>query len=554
MPVMTGVQGYSSLTQQTRLVLEPTSGEQLLLPQTAGAATLSLTTQPNSPSPTTGMHLHFYVIGNTASGTVVIAGTAPGTGNAVTSQTYHVNAAPQNSQGYSEFTTKEVFASVNASGITLTGGLATNCQVLVFGSYAAKFLLPITAEAEEKIAHFSPADKRGILFKNLRISQLTKGATLDKFDAALYPDSLWAAYMLIGNTPNVATVPASPPALLAAGTKAATMTLTTGPSAPGMFLVFTIASNSVPGTIVLSGTDNYGYAASETINVSASQTTVYSTKRYSALTSPGNNQFTTTGFSVGATIAVAGVFAWTYTWTYDGVTNTTPYSATLEMYDGVIGVKLPYTFLTDGTFDWQKEKEISFTGKGEAQDFLVIGDPTSTAAGTNPFATLPQPIAMPMVSWPASFYIDLGTGTPFTTQDGSLLTFKAQINTGRKPFYSGDGFQRWSNVTVDSEPDVALDATLVFPNYANYVNYFKPNVAMIFGASFQGALLGSVSGTTYYEQIAWTFPAKIDTFKVDQSKSPVEGTLKIMSEYSFQNLGYAYKCAWTAQVPPTYVS
>lgn len=553
MPVMTGVQGYTGLSQASRLVLEPIAGEQLLMPQTTGAATMSLTTQPNTLSPTTGMALHFYIIGNATSGTIAIAGTAPGTGSVVTSQTYHINAAPQNNQGYTECTTKETFATVNASGITLGGGLTSGCQLIVFGSYAGKFLLPITADSEEKITHFSPADRRGILAKNLRVTQLTKGATLDKFDASLYPDSLWAPYMLIGNNPNVTTVPASAPSLMASTAKATPMTLTTPPSAPGMFLIFAIGStNILAGTIVLAGLDNYNMAVTETITVPATGSiNVYSTKRYSALTS---SQFVTTGMTTGATITVTGAYAWQYSWTYDGINNLTPYSACLEIYNGVFGYKLPYTFLMDGTFAWDKGKEITFTGKGEAQDYLVIGDPTSTAAGTNPFATLAQPTSLPMTSWPASFYIDAGTSTPFTNQDGSLLTFKAAIATGRKPFYSGDGFQRWSNVTWDAEPDIALDATLIVPNYQNYVNFFKANQALILGVTFQGNLLGTISGTTYYENIAWTLPARFDTWKNDASKSPVEATAKLISEYNFANLGFQYKCSWTAQVPPSYTA
>lgn len=556
MPVPPAVQGFTGLTQQVRLVLEPTAGEQLLLAETAGAATMSLTTQPNTLSPTTGMALHFYVIGNTASGTIVITGTNVA-GGAQTSITYHIPPAPQNHQGYTEFTTKEVWATVGSGGIALTS--LTPCQIIVFGSYAGKFLIPVTADSEEKIPKFSPVDKRGILFKNFRVSQLTKSATIDKCDAALYPDSLWAPYMLIGNTPVITTVPTSPTVLLASTPRAATMTLTTGPATPGEFLIFTITGNTASGTIVLSGTDNYGNIVTETITAtSAASQTLYSTKRYGALTSPGSNQFTTTGLT-SSSIAVSGVYAWTYTWTYDGINNFTPYSSTFEIYDGVFGYKLPYAFLTDGTFSWAKEKEIAFTSKGEAQDYLIIGDNTPTSfanylSGTNPFATLPQPISLPMVSWPASFYIDAGTGTPLTTQDGSLETFKLQIMTGRKPFYSGDTLQRWSNVTWDSEPDFALDAELVLQNYQNYVTYFKPNTALIFGASFQGSLLGSISSTTYYESWAWTLPAKIDTFKPDMSVNPVKGTLKLMSEYNFSNLGYAYKLAVTAQQPPTYTA
>src|SRR5258708_34585 len=98
---------------------------------------MSLNIQPNGAFTTsTGCQLHIYVFGNTGAGTMVIAGTAPVTGSVVNSQTYHVNPAPLNAQGYSEFTTTEVFGTVNASGITLTG--LTPCQVMIFGSPAGK--------------------------------------------------------------------------------------------------------------------------------------------------------------------------------------------------------------------------------------------------------------------------------------------------------------------------------------------------------------------------------------------------------------------------------
>jgi hypothetical protein len=549
-----GVTGQTNLIQQLRLVLEPTLGEQLLMPQTAGAATLSLTTQPNTLSPTTGMSLHFYIIGNTASGTIVVAGTNPA-GGSITSQTYHINPAPQNAQGFSECTTKEVFATVSSGGISLAGGLASGCQIIVWGSCAGKLLIPIEGDAEEKIALFSPPDKRGILWKNTRVSALTKATDVGKLDAAWYPDSLWALYMLFGNSPNITTVPSSAPSLLAATAKATSMTLTTAPTAPGMFLIFTLASNSVAGTITLSGLDNYGYTASETINVSASQTTAYSTRRYSSLTSPGANQFATTGLSVGATIAVSGAFAWNFSWTYDGVNNYTPYSACLEFFDGVMGKKLPGTILTDGQWDWQKQKNIAFTSKGSSQDYLVVGDPNPTTypSGVNPFATLAQPTSVPVVSWPSSWYLDPGTGVPFTTQDGSLLTFKFGYTSGRKYVYTGDGMQRPSFVTWEAAPDISLDATLIMQNYASYVSFFKQTQAMILGANFQGNLLGSIGGTTYYENMQWIVPAKIDTDHVDASKAPVELAIKFMPEYSFVNLGYAFKVSVVSQTPPTYV-
>lgn len=515
---------------------------------------MSLNVQPNAAGAlTTGMQLHFYIIGNTGAGTMTITGTAPISGNAVVSQTYHINPAPLNNQGYSEFTTSEVFATVTAAAITLSAGMLP-CQVMVFGSPAGKFLVPITADGEEKIGKFAPTDKRGILFKNIRVVQTVKGATLDKFDCVLYPDSLWMLYLLVNNNPVVTTVPAVPAVLLAATTKAATMTLTTAPTAPGMFFIITPAANSVTGTVVLNGKDIYGNAQSETINIGANNNVVYSTKRYSSLNIPGTSQFATTGLSAAATLAVSGVYAWKYECTWDGLTNTTTSTASLEIYDGVMGVKLPFTIFHEGTFDWQKEKEVMFTAKGEAQDYLVVGDPNPTTypSGVNPFATLAQPTSMPVVAWPATFFIDpLPGGVPLATQDGSLVAFKAQIITGLKPFYIGDGMQRWSDFTRASEPDFLIDATIVFQNYQYYVNYFKPNAKLACGAIFQGNLLGSIAGTTYYENMTWTFPAKIDTFKPEMSKNPVEAVLKLWAEYDFQ-LGFGYKVSMTCQLPPTY--
>lgn len=561
MPAPPIVQGYTGLTQQVQICIENNQtapGEPLLMPQTPGAATMSLTTQPNTLSPTTGMQLHVYVQGNTATGTINFTGTNA-SGGAQSSQTYHVAIAPQNGQGYTEFTTTEIWGTITASNITLSSGLTTaGCTVWIYGSAAGKYLVPVTADAEEKIAKHSPTDKRGILWKNFRVTQLTKGVSLDKFDCDLYPDSLWMYYLLIGLVPVVTTVPAAPTVLLASTAIAASMTLTSAPASPGEFLVFTITGNTAAGTFVLGGTDQFGfpYASNETINfTSAASQTVYSSRRYSVVNNGGANKFTTTGGS-GASIAVGGVYAWTYTWTFDGISNLTTMSSALSIFDGVMGVKLPGTILTDGTWDWQKEKNIAFTGKGEAQDYCIVGDPNPTTypSGTNPFATLAQPTSMPMVSWPGTFTIDPGSGTPLSTQDGSFLTFKLGLMTGLKWMFAGDGQQRAAYVTRDSEPDFSIDATGIFQNYANYVGYFKQNMPIILGAKFQGVLLGSISGTPYFEQVQWTLPCKLDTTKVDMSKNAVEVAFKTLSEYSFTNLGAAFKCAVTCQQPPVYLS
>lgn len=558
MPQPPAVVGQTSLTQQTRICLENSAnaaGEQLLMPLTTGAGTMSLTTQPNTLSPTTGMHLHFFILGNATAGTIVIVGTNA-SGGAQTSITYHVPIAPQNNQGYNEFTTKEAWATITASSITLT--TLTPCQVMVWGSYAGKYLLPISLDKEEKITHHAPEDKRGILFRNFRVVQLTKGADVAKFDSDLYPDSLWAYYMAISNTAAVTTVPASPSVKLASTSIAASMTLTSGPSAPGEFLIFTITGNTASGTIVIGGTDQYGvaYSSTETVTfTNAASQTVYSSRRYSVVNNGGANKIVTTG-GTGSSIAVGGVFGWTYAFTYDGITNVTPYSATVEAFDGVEGIVLPGYVISDFVLDWQKEKEILLQTKGMAQDLCIVGDPTSTSVGTNPFATLAQPTSLPYTSWPATFYIESASATPFTSsdQDGSMLTYKFNLTTGRKWVFAGDGMQRASFVTWDTAPDYTVDATIVYVNYQNYTNYFKSNTSLILSTQFQGTLLGSSGSTVYYENVQIIQPCKVDTFKIDQTKSPVAGTLKLMSQYDPTNLGYAYKFLITAQVPPVYTA
>lgn len=555
MPAYIPVQGYTDQSQQTRICIETatTPGEQLLLQLSNGASTMSLTTQPNTISPTTGMHLHVFVFGNATAGTVVITGTDP-SGNPLTSITYHVPIAPQNAQGYREFTTKEAFQTVTASSIVLTS--LTPCQLMIFGSFAGKILLPLSLDKEEKIPKHSPDDHRGILFKNLRVTALTKSVDVSKFDSDLYPDSLWAYYMSIGIPGAPTTVPASPVVLLASTSIASPMTLTTPPTAPGMFLIFAITANTASGTIVVGGTDQYGvaYTSNETITfTSAATQTVYSQRRYSIVNNGGANKFTTTG-GTSSSIAVTGVYAWTYPFTFDGITNLPPYSACVEAFDGVEGIVLPGYIVTDADFEWEKEKEIKLATKGMAQDFCIVGDPTSTTVGTNPFSTIAQPTSVPYVSWPASFYIDAGTGTPGTTQDGTMLKYKLALMTGRKWNPAGDGQQRPAYVTWDSAPDWSVDAEIIYTNYQLYVNYFKPNLSLILYTFFQGNWLGMISSTNYFEGVAITLPAKVDSFKVDQTKSPVGGTLKLMSQYDFSNLGYAYKVAVTAQVPPTYLA
>ncbi len=543
--------GNTPLLGQVRLSLETNPGMQLLMAETAVAAIMSLTTQPSALC-SMGMHLIFVVKGNIATGSITASGKKPGN-SSQTSIAYPVALAPQNGQGFTVYATKEVFTTVSANGLTLTGfglGGTPNGTLTVYGVQAGKFLLPRTVDAEEKYGQYSPKEARGIYWQDIRLRQMGKNVDVPKFDGSLYPGALWFGYMYVSNNPVVTTVPATPTTLLAAtAVSAAPYTLSGTLVGNGEYLIFAIAGNGTAGTISVAGTDNFGNAASETISVKASDTLVYSTKRYSAVNAGG---ITVSGLDNVATVAITGVICWIYTFTNDGV-NIGLSSAALEWFDGTDGVVLPYFIGQDAELDWEKEKEMILTCKGECQEMITVGDTTQTVMGTNPFPAISQPTDMPYVSWPALFYIDtLPGGTAFTTQNSDFLSMKLKLSTGQKGYPTGDGNQFWSRTTRDgSKPaTLAFDATVDFQNDIEY-NRFKQNGKAIFAAQFQGNFIGSRSGTYLYEYWRWTLPAKYQTFKRDTSKDKVEAAITGVVEYDF-TLGFAYQLQVQCQVPPNY--
>ncbi len=168
------------------IYMEPTSaaGRQTLLPATAVSGTMSLTTQPNATNAMALMYLHIIVSGATASGTVAVAGKKADGSTAVT-ETSTTLAAATALQPNSEYCTSATFCTVNASGITVTG--LTGGVITIYGIYAATKLVPADFNVTEKFDNFSAKDHRGILYKDIRVQQLNKHVSLDKFDTALYP-------------------------------------------------------------------------------------------------------------------------------------------------------------------------------------------------------------------------------------------------------------------------------------------------------------------------------------------------------------------------------
>lgn len=144
-----------------------TPGLQLLYTG-AVSASFSLTTQPSG---STGMRLLILVQGNTATGTVSVAGlnVAGGSINETT-PTIALPPAGQNSVvSESEYVTTNVFASVNSSGVTTTG--LTNGVITIYGIQAAKYLIPCIADLERDYKYFTPKEARGLLDEETSMQQ-----------------------------------------------------------------------------------------------------------------------------------------------------------------------------------------------------------------------------------------------------------------------------------------------------------------------------------------------------------------------------------------------
>ena len=420
--------------------------------------------------------------------------------------------------------------------------------------------MPVDIGAEDKLPLFSPADKRGLGVKNVRLVQLDKTVPIDKFDSALYPSAdLFAGYTMVSNNPTITTVPASATVLLASTAFSGTpLSLSSQPKYPAqrLILVVTGCGSQAAGTITLTGLDNYGNVATEVISTpanAAANQTYYSANRYSAINASAVVASAALSGGTGS-VAINGAYAWNYVFTCDGV-NLGLNSMALEWYTGADGIVIPYFIVQDGSFDWQKDKEMKLTGKGEAQDFLTVGLILANFinSGGNPFATLTQPIDLPIVSWPGKFWIDpLEGGTPGTTSYGDMLTFKLNIKTGQKLYHTGDGLQTSSRLTHDPI-EVDFDATIDFQNELEYNQFLQVGKRAVV-AQFIGDWIGQTGANVpIYEYMQFTLPAKYETYKRDTSKDKVEADLKGLVEYSF-TLGYLYTLTIQSVLAPTYTS
>jgi hypothetical protein len=513
------------------------------------------------------MRLLIVVTGNSATGTITVTGkdfTQAQNAATETTPTIAVSgtASNPNPTGY-EYVTTAIFSTVNASGVTVSG--LTGGSVKIYGIQAARFLLPAMLDAEEKFPMYSPQEQRGIMVRDTAIQQLIKQVDIAKLEQTFYPDNcLWLPYMLTGSAPTTATIPASPTALkVSTAVSGSPFSLTTQPNTlgPGSILQFVVTGSSAVGTIVVAGTNIYGQAITETIlagvpGAANGNGTFYSQQVFASVNASG---VSFTGLTSGS-CAINGIIAESYTFTGDSTSNTV-YSAALEWYTGTDAITYPFFFLTDVTIEGGTEKETKLTGKGMAQDSLVIGNRTTTPLtastasvpiGTiGAFSNLWQPFDIGLAGWQVQFYIDALSGTAGTTAYNQVLDYKLSFKIPQKPSYPAVNWQRFQKV-YRQQRETTMDLTIDFIDDVQYENFRQGFSKSFVQCVFTGPYLGATGGTAFFKQWTFTFLIKWTSIKRDVSQmEKVQAQLSGRAEYT-PSVGYDYTIKVVNQIPPTY--
>lgn len=523
------------------IMLEGTSGEQLLLAPTPVIATITGITAPTG---STGMRFHIKISNWTTSGTVTINGT----GTPANTETYNIAAMTQQQVQSAQMANNE-YVSVNSytaiTNITTTG--LANAIISVYGIQAGKFQVPSIMKSKRKPKVYSPNEHNSFIERDKKVLQLTNDTTIDELRQDAYSDiSLWWAYMMMGAPTTTASVPASPLSVVSSvGVTAgspATMTIAAQPTAPGMKLIITVSSFTVSGTMTITGTVNGVAGVSEVVTISANGT-LYSSNVYSNISSIANASYS-------ATIVITGAFGWSLTF----LSSANKYSAAIEWYDGAGSWTMPFSFFTDGSFDAKVSTEITLTAKGFAQDKLQIGDRTTTPlSGINRIATLGANLNdVPLVGWQTAVYLDPITGTPLTTTYADMQELKVDIKTPDEPHFTFTNSPNF-NRAYAGKRETTITTSINFIDVLQW-EQFRQNLKQYLACQFLGQYIGTTGGTTYYKSWTFTFPIRSGgDFEVDSDPTKAMVTAKGMwrTEYD-SGIGGAYKLVVITQQPPTY--
>ena len=552
-------------------------GMQLVFgPTPVSSLPASLTTQPNAVpgrSVFSGARLLIDVRGNFATGTITITGkdfTQAQNAATSTTPTIPVASTAANTQPY-EYATPEIYSTVNASGVTVTG--LTGGIVRIWAIPVASTLVPAMLEApDEKIGKYSPQEQRGTLSRNTNYKNLNKLVEIGKFEQDFYLDNCaqWFGRSVVGSNPTQVTIPAAPTVLKTITAIASfPVTLTTQPNTigPGNIIQLVVTGSAAVGTVTVAGTNIFGQAITETVicgmpGAANGDGTYYTEQLFASVNAAG---ITATGLTSGS-VAFNGILGIQETYQV-GLAGTGAgdklQSVALEQYTGVDALTHPLTFWEEVTIEGSTEKENKITCKGGAQDQFAIGDRTvlnmENTAGNVPFgaigalSVLWQPQEVGIGGWQTAWFIDPLSGTAGTTAYNQVLDWKIIFKIPRTRNFPAVNSQRLQSVTR-KQRETEIELTILFEDLIQYEKY-RQNIKQLLQAQFiSNILMGTTGGTTYFKNWTFTFAAKIIEAKRDPTKlERVEAKIKFSTEYT-DTLGYEFKFVSQNQLPANYAA
>lgn len=423
-----------------------------------------------------------------------------------------------------------------------------------------------------------------------------------KLAAAIYADDMaWYGRMLVSGSPIITTLPATPIALLAATAIAATMSLTTQPTAAGSdgaaarILAVTLSNavaQSTAVSVTITGTSVTGAALSETLSFTSGTTTpskVGGGAGATSVTLYTRNYFKSVNASgiacssqpSGDLVAVAGINAFLWQFNPDMATSTL-YSATCEYDDGTSAWQLPGTVLGKGSFDWQAGKSFKFDADLETQKKIALAgsagsiNPSALAGDRNALQSLSDNIAPAIASALGNFYADPLGATPGTTAvSGRLVDLKFSIDNNVKLGKAGDSTPYPTFVGRDYYGDkTTSEFTLLYNAYnagntdpaelAQFLKYASRTVrlAVPCSVSLPCGVLTATSGWPAALQISGVggyYGMMIDTagtYKLANEKK-IDGrlahTYQQMNEVDLQTMGVGYTVWAVSRINPNMV-
>jgi hypothetical protein len=469
-----------------------------LLNETAVSALPAGPTNVIPATATYGMRLVIRAYNNTATGTITVAGTAPGSAAAVT-ETTTTFAVPDLPGQYQDYTTSAVYGAITAStGISvssLTGG-----SIAIYGIQVGTRMLIGETKIMDKRSQVSPAVQFGINVKD-RYNIVTSEDPEWEFTGPFMASNaqLWFQ-TAVSNNFTYTTIPNSPTSLLSSTSVAtgSTASLSAQPTAPGMILKITLGGTApaTAATVTVTGTNAKGQAIVETVIASTKAQGAYYSKN--TFVSVGSGGVAFGSFGTGATITVDGIFCVTPTST----TQTTDTLGTfvLENYDSISSKTACGCETDELGIEFSLNGEAKITAKGKSQAVFYVGN-TNVASPTNYVTAPAQEPEDAITGWQSLIYLDNASGTIGSTLQPDIVSGKFTLKTNNKVRHTSAFnppsryYTRVFRHYAEAEAEFVLDMTQA--TYNSEVQAIKRNRLRLIQVWLRGPFYGT-STNNYY--------------------------------------------------------